>query len=73
MFKLKEALGILQMGKLRSRFRDPPTAGKDHNSDLPEGSEGRDSASFSLFIVSVFTVHSQAQAPVRCENYCEQI
>lgn len=26
------------MGKVRPRFRDPPTAGKDHNLDLPEGS-----------------------------------
>lgn len=54
------------MFKLRSWFRDPPTAGKDHNSDLPEGSEGRDSASFSLFIVSMFPVHFEVQAPVRC-------
>lgn len=72
MFKLKGALGIqyksliLQMGKLRSWFRDLHTAGKDHNSDLPAGSEGRDSASFSLFIVSMFPVHFEAQAPVRC-------
>lgn len=28
---------ILQIWKLRSRFRDPLIAGEDHNSDLPEG------------------------------------
>ena len=56
----------LQMGKLRSRFKDSLTAGEDHNSDLPEGSLRAKAVLHFPFIVSTFIAYFWAQALVRC-------
>lgn len=65
-FKLTGATGIeckpliLQMGKVRPRFRDPFTAGEEHSSDLPEDSLR--AGAVSLLIVC-FNVHCSFPGP----------
>lgn len=55
------------MGKLRSKLRDPPVQVRATTQISQKAlCEGKESASLSLFVVSIVIVHFLAQITVRC-------